>query len=296
MEGMSCRGGKMLRYECLLELVCPACGKIIMPEVVVPEPMWNENWGVRDLASKGPVTIVCSECKTELEALVEADPRCSKFTLVKYPDTRIRSTPPSFIEFEDWNEYDPPEDPYNIFIDSLQLTEDLLNEHGGGGSHLVNRMVFAHRISALEAYLADTVINAVTTDKAALGALLGSNRLLAGEKHALAEIYMRPDFVRTRVLTYLREIQWHRLDVAREMYRPLFDLDLYEVLGEEKKALLFRAVEYRHDCVHRNGYDANKKRLEVFTKEYIAEVGEAIKALVQRIQAQVDFGKKPIRR
>lgn len=263
-----------------------------MPEVDVPEPLWNEHLGARDLRSKGPISIVCTECNAQLEGYVDANPQKAKFTLIRHPDIRIRATRPAFIERDDWTEYDPPEYPYAIFIDSLQHTEDLLKDVGGDGTHLVNRMVFAHRISALEAYLADTVINTVTTDRDALGVLLTSNQLLATEKHTLRDIYATPDFVRTRILAYLRQILWHRLDLVREMYRSLFDLDIYEVLGDEKKDLLFHAVEYRHDCVHRNGYDAGKKRLNVFTKEYVTEVGDVIKALVQRIQAEVDVGKK----
>lgn len=282
----------MLRYESLLEFDCPKCGQRTMPEVAVPEPVWNEEWGVRDLVSSGTVDIVCTECGEHLAGVVEAAPnKKAQFKLSEHPDVIINATPPSFIDYDDWTEYEPPENPYNIFTDSLAHTEQLLTEHGGDGSHLVNRMVFAHRISALEAFLADTVINAVSSNKPALGVLLSSNKVLATEKHSLAEIFATPDFVRTRVLTHLRQILWHRLDIAREIYRPLFGLDIYEVLGEEKKALLFRAIEYRHDCVHRNGYDANKKRLEVFTREYIADVGKIIEGLVQRIQAELDFGK-----
>jgi len=73
------------------------------------------------------------------------------------------------------------------------------------------------------------------------------------------------------------------LPKINNIYKPVLNIDLFEMLGDEGKVLLLKAVEYRHDCVHRNGYNKDAKRLEVFTKEYVTQVGNVLEDLVRKI-------------
>jgi hypothetical protein len=61
-----------------------------------------------------------------------------------------------------WVDYTVPDDPFAIFMDSYYYTLDLLADHGSYlGRDLLNRMIFSHQITALEAYLGDTLMKAV---------------------------------------------------------------------------------------------------------------------------------------
>jgi hypothetical protein len=140
----------------------------------------------------------------------------------------------------------------------------------------LTEMVFAHRISAMEAYLGDTMINSVQADSAAFGRLLTLNKDLEKEKFTLAEIHASPNFVNSKVRAYLRSLMWHNLPKADVLYKLVLGINLFAMIGEAKTALLLKAVEYRHDCVHRNGYDKDGNRLQVFGLEYVAEVGHAV--------------------
>ena len=68
-----------------------------------------------------------------------------------------------FMQSEDeWLDNAVAADPHAIFVDSFSKTGEILATHGGeDGGHLINRMVFAQQVSALEAYLGDTLIKAV---------------------------------------------------------------------------------------------------------------------------------------
>jgi|SRR5271157_1788796 len=82
-----------------------------------------------------------------------------------------------------------PYNPFTIFMDSYHHTGDLLADHGkDSGGHLLNRMVFSHQITALEAYLGDTLMKEVMADKAAMQRLIDQDDDLAKEKFTLAEI------------------------------------------------------------------------------------------------------------
>jgi hypothetical protein len=79
------------------------------------------------------------------------------------------------------------------------------------------------------------------------------------------------------------------------MYKAALDIDLFKLLGNENKATLLRAVEHRHDCVHRNGTDKEGNRLEVFTKEYVIQVGEVMMGLIHKLGEEFlrQVGERP---
>jgi hypothetical protein len=83
---------------------------------------------------------------------------------------------------------------------------------------------------------------------------------------------------------YLRSLMWHNLPKADVLYKLVLGINLFAMIGEAKTALLLKAVEYRHDCVHRNGYDKDGNRLQVFGLEYVAEVGDAVHEMVEGVQ------------
>ncbi|WP_244438071.1 hypothetical protein [Afipia birgiae] len=99
-------------------------------------------------------------------------------------------------EPDDWIDYTVPDNPFTIFMSSYHHTGDLLADHGrDSGGHLLNRMVFSHQVTALEAYLSDTLMNEVMADKAAMQRMIDEDDDLAKEKFTLAEISKDPGLV-----------------------------------------------------------------------------------------------------
>lgn len=149
-------------------------------------------------------------------------------------------------------------------------------------------MVFAHYIAALEAYLADRLLNAIEQHEEAVTDLVTQDPALNKEKFTLAEIVSQPDLVKERVRRYVRDTRWHKLDKADNLYRTGAKVSLFKILGE-KKADLLKAINWRHDCVHRNGYDDEGNRLEVFTAAYVTEIAATIRAFVGTVEGNVTF-------
>jgi hypothetical protein len=85
-------------------------------------------------------------------------------------------------------------------MDSYHQTGDLLADLGKeDGRHLINRLMFSHQVTALEAYLGDTLLNAVAGDAEAMQRLINDDDELAKEKFTLAEIRKEPDLVARKV-------------------------------------------------------------------------------------------------
>lgn len=189
-------------------------------------------------------------------------------------------------EQDEWVDYAVPDDPFAIFMSSYHHTGDLLADHGSdGGAHLVNRMIFSHQITAMEAYLADRLINEIENDAGAVRRLLEQDEDLAKEKFTLVDISKDPALVQNRVREHLRAIQYHNLAKVDVLYNIALG---FRILNRAKeKPSLFKAVMLRHDCVHRNGFDKNGKELRVFTKKFVQDTADIIKGFVESIERAI---------
>jgi hypothetical protein len=281
----------------IARFICPTCGKFSQSEVPVPEPNWGASDKVSEWTAEDETEIECRKCHTTYAAHASNGSSGCHITLDEYPDTEVdadsafRSGDDG--DDDDWvPDYEPPEDPYRIFTASLHQAIDLLRSHGGDGTHLINRMVFAHSIGALEAFLGDTFINEVMGDESKKKKLLQFDRDLAEEKFTLAQILADSDLVNKRTRGHLRSLMYHNIAKVQMLYRNVLGLDIFKLLGDDKDAL-FKAVEYRHDCVHRNGFDKDGDKLEVFTKEYVRNTADIATKLVGAIHVNLIFDDVP---
>lgn len=211
----------------------------------------------------------------------------------KTTDARVHEVVEDFIfglehapESDEWLDYAAPDDPFSIFMDSYHHTGDLLADHGQDrGGFLLNRMIFSHQITALEAYLGDTLINAVMSDTGAIQRLIERNDDLMKERFSLVEISKEPALVERKVREYLRSILYHNLSKVDVLYDIALGI---RILNESKdKASMFKAVTLRHDCVHRNGFNKDGEQLDVFTKQFVQETADLIRDFVVSIEKAV---------
>ena len=151
---------------------------------------------------------------------------------------------------------------------------------------IINRMVFAHQISALEVYLGDTLLKQVMHSQKVLGILLAKEQQLRDVKVGLADVVNSPNIVRDNVREHLQGIVYHNLAKVAALYKIALKIDIWP--NDEIKIDLYHAVLYRHNCVHRNGRDKDGAELKVFTTAYVKSMIEVIFQLVQHIQLKLN--------
>ena len=192
----------------------------------------------------------------------------------------------SELEPDEWLDYTVPDNPFTIFMDSYHHTGDLLADHGkDAGGHLLNRMVVSHQVTALEAYLGDTLMKEVMADTGAMQRLIDQDDDLAKEKFTLAEISKEPGLVERKVREHLRSILYHNLAKVEVLYNIALGVRILTLASDKKS--LFKAVLLRHDCVHRNGFDKDGNELKVFTKTFVQNTADLIKEFVEDIEKAV---------
>lgn len=276
--------------KAVAEFLCPRCRQDVRAEIGVPGPDLGAD-RVSDMAVVNSIEVECPNCTEVFQAAATAGIFDCQVTLDDHPDTKVTTYVQAEPDDDPWDDYEPPEQPYDTFNQSDDQLQALLLEKGSAtdGTDLINRMVFAHYIAALEAYLADRLLNAIDDHEEAITDLVTQDPLLNKERFTLAEIVSQPDLVKAKVRRYVRDTRWHKLDKADNLYRTGAKVSLFKILGE-KKADLLRAINLRHDCVHRNGYDDEGNRLGVFTAAYVSEIAATIRTFVGTVEGNMTFG------
>ncbi|WP_166678965.1 hypothetical protein [Paraburkholderia sp. BL6665CI2N2] len=268
---------------------CPACGELSQNTVRLPEPRWDGATQLSHLSGATDVEPQCNHCYRTFNATAAYSGVDATVALDDFPETRVQAGAAGYLMSFDtdwWAHTEAPANPHQIFLDSYHHVGEILANHGGAvGASLINRMVFVQQFGALEAYLGDTLVKQVMADMKAIGRLVRADRALMTRSFGLADMLDEPDIVRREVKSYLKSLLYHRLDQVSSLYQNVLDINIWP--SRTVRAELFKAVEYRHDCVHRNGYDLEGTKLEIFTKDWVQNVADATKAVANCIEGQL---------
>ncbi|MEE5164839.1 hypothetical protein V2J73_16375 [Pseudomonas alliivorans] len=168
---------------------------------------------------------------------------------------------------------------------------ELLHTYGIGGSGLlkssapeINKLVLSGLISAMEAYLSNTLMTLVAEEIDATENLLLKEEKLSSQKLTLFEAWTENLTVERRVQDYLRDQIYHRLGKVEQLYEIAFKVQIFPNL--ELKERLHRAVALRHDVVHRNGRTPQGKEQE-FSSTAVLSMMRDIHDFVMHVNNQL---------
>ncbi|MCF6287799.1 MAG: hypothetical protein L3J53_01000 [Proteobacteria bacterium] len=87
--------------------------------------------------------------------------------------------------------------------------------------------------------------------------LLCSDPELAKRKFSLSEIITEHENLKQTIVKYLKDLIFHNLAKVKPMYKSVLDIDFGDI------EWLSKAVQIRHHCVHRAGYDKNGNKVDI---------------------------------
>jgi hypothetical protein len=145
------------------------------------------------------------------------------------------------------------------------------------------RMLFASVVTLLETYLSDIFVSSIKGNPNALRKFVETFPRFKDEGFKLSEIFGKWEGLEHRVRTILvGEIVWHRLLNIGKMFKSTFDVDFPEA---KKLAELLRAIDIRHDLVHRSGMNQDGAE-HLITRETIENLIKETDALVEVLETQ----------
>ncbi|MBU2955856.1 hypothetical protein [Marinobacter sp. F3R08] len=182
----------------------------------------------------------------------------------------------------EWYEENENKKHYQLLIeqlDSVDLILELEPPEKAKFSFLV--MVHAHVVSTIEAYLAGVFIHQVCNSEVLTRKLVETDPEFSKRKFTLREIYQEKDALKVTVASYLKGLIFHDIKKIKPMYES--------VLGHKFSDLswLFKAVETRHHCVHRAGYDKDGNKVDI-SAESIVNLLEHVTNLANEIDSTIE--------
>lgn len=173
-----------------------------------------------------------------------------------------------------------PPKPFEVFSYSLNTIRSLakIERASANERQYLRNILFANAISALEAYLSDTLILAVTRDTTSLRGFVESFHDFKKEKFDLRDVFQRYDDIQDHSVSALRALMFHDLPKIAAIYRDALGIS-FPGFGP-----LHRAVLIRHDIVHRNGKNKDGARHKIDPKglEGLCVAAESFVADVER--------------
>jgi hypothetical protein len=189
----------------------------------------------------------------------------------------------------DYDEYavesiEPPSRINARFIDNIAKIKVLSQtkietEH----QQFLLRILFASVITALETYLSDKFISSIDKNPTALRKFVESFPQFRKEAMKVSDIFKKSDTIEKQVKSILLgEIVWHKLVSAGHMFNGTFDVDFPD---ERELVFLLRAVDIRHDLIHRGGKTKEGREHDIKV-DNIQALLEACESLVKFIEGQ----------
>lgn len=171
---------------------------------------------------------------------------------------------------------------YEVFSLAISDTSSLIEL--SPDNNTLARLLYANVITALETYLSDTLKKQVLNKEAIKRRFIQTNDAFK-EKMSVNDIFRRLENLNRDIVTVIDMISFHNLDKTTGLYKSV----LYTQFPVELLPNLKRAIENRHDIVHRNGKTVHGQIVDISMKD-VKDLIELVNATVQHIDKQVKDG------
>lgn len=172
---------------------------------------------------------------------------------------------------------------FKSFIESINHIKEISNAGitGATKDHLLG-VLHVSVITAIETYLSDAFINSVINDADNMRTFVENNPEFKSRTIKLSEIFMKHENIEKEVRGYLVSQLWHNLKKVKPMYKSTLG-----VVFPENIDSIFKAIEIRHDLVHRNGKNIDGESITV-TSDNLSELLDDAVSFVSHINDQLE--------
>ncbi len=274
---------------------CPNCDHPNETYFEIPTIDMTSDYA-RDYHGSDTAEWECEECAHTIEGLITNGSNGVGFEFLDNEGERIHieaETPRDddyhdyFDEWEPlWTPSESPDDVYKVTLDGMRnlIGNESPSEHD---DQLLNRLIFSQIITALEAYLADSLINLVKGDKEIQKKLFAHDQELKKVKFTGIEILENPDLPEKALIQHLQKLSFHNFPTIDKLFKTAIGTSIF--VDDMQRDLLNAARIHRHDCVHRNGKTKEGEKLKIFDNAYILSIANSADSLVRHMQGNFLF-------
>jgi hypothetical protein len=140
-------------------------------------------------------------------------------------------------------------------------------------------MLYVSVIIAMEAYLLDNFLFCLDADKNVFRKFIETTEHFRSQKIPLSTIFKESEGIDKRGRSYLTKILWHRLGTVAVLYRNTLGIEFPQDMKE-----LLKAVQIRHDFVHRNGRTTDGKEHDLGVQD-VKELITTVETFIASMEA-----------
>ena len=142
------------------------------------------------------------------------------------------------------------------------------------------KMAFGAAISALEAYLWETMVYWTKSNRAVIKGIVSNMPELRDQPIKLGDIFAQHDAIEARVMLFLKHMVWHRWDKVAQLF--LHGLDVRAPSFKPFKD----AIAKRHDIVHRSGHDIEGNPVSI-SEDDVSVLASDIESFAQELHDRI---------
>lgn len=147
------------------------------------------------------------------------------------------------------------------------------------------KLLYLQLIINLETYLGDTLKYYVLDNEIYLCKFVEAYEPFQKEKLKFSDICKKYEKRKDIVNKALSEILYHKLHIVRKLYKAILNVNLGDI------SELSKAIQRRHDIVHRNGKEVNGAMF-VISKDDVEQLAKKTKTFIDDIDTQLPSDKR----
>lgn len=172
---------------------------------------------------------------------------------------------------------------YDVFAGSLRDIQSLMIL--SPQNETLARLLYAATITAMETYLSDTLKKQVLNREAVQRRFVKNHDFFKKEKFTLSEIYEKSILMNEMIISEIDKMSFHNLSRIPALYSSV----LATTFPSDHLPALKKAIDNRHDIVHRNGKDTSNKPLKILMTD-VDNLINLIDETVKHIDRQIKDG------
>lgn len=264
-----------------------SCGTEINETWPCPEPDFSAEKN-RDSYSYYEDDAFCSDCGKHYAVVIQNSYGGADIC-VENGNISVAHGMPSYDEEDNWEwGVDVNEHEAKLHA-SLNAAEELLRKSSDmQHAFTIKVMIYGHLVAATEGFLFSVFTNTTLQYEPLIRKLVESDPEFSKIKFTMAQIFKEREQIKDTTAKHLKDLIFHNLAKTREMYLSVLGHNFGDIKW------LHMAIQKRHHCAHRAGYDKDGKPIEVSEKEIndlifnIQEMAKSVMHSVSRISYQFD--------
>lgn len=258
----------------VLKLKCSHCGEEFTTDgIVVPSPDWSSETHHGSVETDY-CELACDKCGGQIDITMatgiyggEVNVENAEIMNLEefYPDSEVDDEAAQQL-------YDATHNEIEKALDAIAPLDDEVKR-------FMYRLLYANAITSMESYLSETLKREVLRNEDTIRRFTETYKPFSNENLCLSDIFKKKEQIPAIISTVLKDLMYHNLAKIKPIFKTALDIDLGVITS------LCKAVEVRHDLVHRNGKNHEGVEHNI-TESDVREVLALVKDMVSSVDSQ----------